>query len=188
MAPSTTPSQTVGPFFHFLVRPGEECVVPPDHPEAIRLEGRVVDGEGAPIPDAMIEIWQADTAGRYAHPDDPRHEECDPSFTGFARAGTDAEGRYRFVTIRPGAVPGPDGDGQAAHIAMSVFARGLLERVTTRVYLPNDDDVLAADAVLAQVDSDRRSTLLAVVPPDDPDRLVFDIRMQGDGETVFFDV
>ncbi|MGH9119757.1 MAG: protocatechuate 3,4-dioxygenase subunit alpha [Acidimicrobiales bacterium] len=188
MAPSTTPSQTVGPFFQFLVRPGEERIVAPDHPEAIRLEGRVTDGEGAPVPDAMIELWQADAAGRYAHPEDPRHDECDPSFTGFARAGTDAEGRYRFVTVRPGAVAAPGGGRQAPHIAMSVFARGLVDRVTTRVYLPNHDDVLAADAVLARVDEERRSTLVAIVSPHDPGRLLFDIRLQGDGETVFFDV
>ena len=193
----TTPSQTVGPFFQFLIHEGEELLVPADGPGAIRLEGRVTDGEGAPVPDAMLELWQADPEGRYAHPDDPRHADCEPGFTGFARAGTDADGVYRFVTVKPGSVPtgaaGDDdgtGDGlQAPHLAMSVFARGLLDRLVTRVYFSDDDeDRLASDPVLALVPADRRSTLIAAVDADDPTRYRFDIRLQGDGETVFFEV
>jgi protocatechuate 3,4-dioxygenase alpha subunit len=191
----TTPSQTVGPFFQFLLRDGEERLTAADQPGAIRLEGRVTDGEGAPVPDAMLELWQADAGGRYPHPDDPRHGDCEQDFTGFARAGTDAAGCYRFVTVKPGMVPGPDPDGpvQAPHLALSVFARGLLDRVVTRVYIPpaaddGDDDLLAADPVLALVDEERRPTLLAVADADDPSLFIFDIRLQGDGETVFFEI
>jgi protocatechuate 3,4-dioxygenase alpha subunit len=185
----TTPSQTVGPFFQFLLREGEERVVPTDRPGAIRLEGRVVDGEGEPVPDAMLELWQADADGRYAHPDDPRSGECDPAFTGFARAGTDADGRYTFLTVKPGAVPTPDGRGmQAPHLAMSVFARGVLERLVTRVYFEDDGQALDADPVLAAVDAERRPTLIAVAGGDEPACYRFDIRLQGEGETVFFEV
>jgi protocatechuate 3,4-dioxygenase, alpha subunit len=181
----TTPSQTVGPFFQFLIRPGEERVVAADDPRAVRLEGRVVDGAGEPVPDAMVEIWQADPEGRYPHPDDPRNGECEPSFAGFARSGTDADGRYRFVTVIPGRVVAPDGQLQAAHAVVSVFARGLLDRVVTRVYFPVDDDALAADPVLASVEPERRPTLIA---RKSADGFEFDIRLQGEDETVFFDV
>jgi protocatechuate 3,4-dioxygenase alpha subunit len=184
--PPTTPSQTVGPFFQFLLRAGEEEVVPGDDPGAIRLEGRVTDGDGAPVPDAMLELWQADAGGRYPHPDDPGHGDCDPAFTGYARAGTDADGRYHFVTVKPGAVPGPGGRQQAPHLAMSVFARGLLDRLVTRVYFA--DDLRESDPVLGLIDEDRRSTLMAVPDADDPARFRFDIRLQGDGETVFFEI
>jgi protocatechuate 3,4-dioxygenase alpha subunit len=185
----TTPSQTVGPFFQFLIRPGEERAVPPGQAGAIRLEGRLTDGEGAPVPDAMLELWQADAGGRYPHPDDPRSGECDPGFTGFARAGTDADGRFSFVTVKPGAVPAVAGHGdQAPHLAMSVFARGLLDRVVTRVYFSDDEALLSSDPVLALVDVDRRSSLIAVADVTDPSCYRFDVRLQGDGETVFFEV
>ncbi|MGH9246701.1 MAG: protocatechuate 3,4-dioxygenase subunit alpha [Acidimicrobiales bacterium] len=177
----TTPSQTIGPFFHLLVEPGRERVAPPDHPDAMRLEGRVTDGAGEPVADALLEIWHADPAGRYAHPDDPRARECDPRFTGYARAATDPNGQYRFVTVRPGPVPAPGGGAHAPHVAMSVFARGLLDRLITRVYLAPDD----TDPVLASVPDERRATLIAV---DEGDRFVFDIHLQGDRETVFFEV
>jgi protocatechuate 3,4-dioxygenase alpha subunit len=183
--PPTTPSQTIGPFFHFLVGPGDELVVPEDTPGAVRLEGRVIDGNGDPVPDALLEIWQADAAGRYPHPDDPRGDECDEEFSGFARTATDEDGRYRFVTVVPGPVPAPDGGVQAPHVALSVFARGLLNRLVTRAYLPIDGADLDADPVLAGVDDARRTTLIATA---DGDRFVFDIRLQGEGETVFFDV
>lgn len=181
----TTPSQTVGPFFQFLVRPGEEMVVPADHPDAVRLEGHVFDGDGVGVPDAMVEIWQADPNGRYPHPDDPRRAECESGFTGFARAGTDADGRYRFVIVIPGSVPAPNGGLHAPHLAMSVFARGLLDRIVTRVYFPGDDAALAADPVLASVDDDRRGTLIAARMGDG---FQFDVHLQGDRETVFIDV
>jgi protocatechuate 3,4-dioxygenase alpha subunit len=183
--PPTTPSQTIGPFFHFLFEPGVERTVPDDHPGAITIEGRVLDGHGEPVPDALLEIWQADAEGRYPHPDDPRGDECDPAFTGYARSATDKDGRYRFVTVVPGPVPAPDGGEQAPHLAVSVFARGLLNRLATRIYLPVAGADLSADPVLAGVDEDRRATLIATA---DGDRFVFDVRLQGDGETVFFDV
>jgi protocatechuate 3,4-dioxygenase alpha subunit len=181
----TTPSQTVGPFFAFLVHPGSEEVVAPGSPGAIRLEGRVLDGDGIGVPDALIEVWQADPAGRYPHPDDPRHAEVEAGFHGFARSGTDGEGRYSFVTVVPGPVPAAGGAQQAPHLAMSVFARGLLDRVITRVYFPVDGVDLATDPVFGAVDADRRETLVARA---EPDRYVFDVHLQGEGETVFFDV
>jgi protocatechuate 3,4-dioxygenase alpha subunit len=181
----TTPSQTVGPFFAFLVHTGSDEVVAGDHPGAVRLEGRIVDGDGAGVPDSLVEVWEADPAGRYPHPDDPRHAEVEPGFTGFARSGTDDDGRYRFVIVVPGPVPAPGGGWQAPHLAMSVFARGLLDRVITRVYFPIDGVDLAADPVLAAVDPDRRDTLVATAGPEG---FVFDVHLQGDGETVFFDV
>jgi protocatechuate 3,4-dioxygenase, alpha subunit len=133
----------------------------------------------------MLEIWQADEEGRFPHPDDPRHAECDPGFTGFARSATDADGRYRFVTIVPGRVPSADGALQAPHAVVSVFARGLLDRVVTRVYFPVDDAALASDPVLALVALEQRATLVA---RRGGDGFEFDIHLQGDHETVFFDV
>jgi protocatechuate 3,4-dioxygenase alpha subunit len=186
--PSTTPSQTVGPFFQFLIHAGEERAVAPNHAGAIRIEGRVTDGEGAPVPDAMLELWQADADGLYAHPDDPRPGERDPAFGGFARAGTDEDGRFGFVTIKPGVVPAPGGGDQAPHLALSVFARGLLDRLVTRVYFSDDEERLAADPVLSLVDAERRPTLIAAADAGDPSCYRFDIRLQGDGETVFFEV
>ena len=176
----TTPSQTVGPFFHFLVTPASHELVSPDHAAAVRFEGRITDGDGLPVPDAMVELWQADTAGRYPHPEDPGRGGCEPGFTGFARAATDADGRYSFITVRPGAMA-----GHAPHIAVSIFARGLLDRLATRAYIPGDDHAMAVDPVLTRVEQARRRTLIA---RDEADRLVFDIRLQGEGETVFFDV
>jgi protocatechuate 3,4-dioxygenase, alpha subunit len=183
-----TPSQTVGPFFHIgldgLI--GSE-LVPPDHPHAIRLGGVVLDGAGAPVDDALIEIWQANRAGRYAHPEDRREElPLEEGFTGFGRAATDADGRYEFVTVKPGPVPGPGGRLQAPHIAVSVMARGLLKRVVTRVYFPDEAEANEADPVLGSVsDPEARAALVA---RDEGGGLRFDIHLQGDRETVFFAV
>jgi protocatechuate 3,4-dioxygenase alpha subunit len=166
-----TPSQTVGPFFNIGL-PGR------DHSELVatgglRLEGVVYDGEGEPVVDALIEIWQADQSGRY--PDGST------SFRGFGRCETDEQGRYWFVTVKPGACDGV----QAPHINVSVFARGLLKRVPTRIYFPDEAEANEADPVLASVDPERRSTLVA---REDGEVLRFDIHLQGDDETVFFDV
>ena len=159
----------------------------PDDPGAIRIEGTVHDGGGAPLNDALVEIWQANRAGRYAHPEDTREElPLEDGFTGFGRCGTDADGRFGFVTVKPGTVPGPDGRPQAPHIDVSVLARGLLKRLVTRIYFPDEDDANAADPVLASVDPALRSTLVAV--PDGDGVLRFDIHLQGDRETVFFAV
>ncbi|MGI5128535.1 protocatechuate 3,4-dioxygenase subunit alpha [Pseudonocardia sp. CA-107938] len=175
-----TPSQTVGPFLSIgLTWPGRHLVVPEDAPGAITITGVVTDGAGAPLPDAVVETWQADPEGRFDHPDDPRGA-SGTGFTGFGRALTEPDGSYRIVTVKPGAI----GDGQAPHIDVSVLARGLLDRVVTRIYFPDEETANAADPVLAAVPEERRHTLVAVA--EGPGVLRFDVRLQGDGETVFF--
>lgn len=184
--PGLTPSQTVGPFLHLALRWEDgPFVVPEGTPGSFWLHGTVTDGAGAPCPDALVETWQADPDGRFDHPDDPRGAVASsvPGFRGFGRCDTDADGRYRILLVRPGAVPGDDGAMQAPHLDLSVFARGLLDRVVTRVYLPDEADANAADPVLQSVDPDRRGTLVARA---DDEGLRFDVRLQGDGETVFF--
>jgi protocatechuate 3,4-dioxygenase alpha subunit len=141
----------------------------------------VTDGAGEPVPDALIETWQADPAGRFDHPDDPRGVVS--GFRGFGRCPTDDSGRWGIRTLKPGPVPGPDGAPQAPHIDVSVFARGLLHRVVTRVYFADEEAANAGDAVLAGVPEARRATLLAV---PDGSGYRFDIRLQGDDETIFF--
>ena len=187
MRPLQTPSQTVGPFFKpALIRAGEESLVTPkSRGERITIEGRVLDGEAAAVGDAMIELWQANADGRYDHPDDSQEKLLDPEFHGFGRAATDERGCFRFYTIKPGSVPGPGNLLQAPHINVSIFARGLLKRLVTRIYFP-DDPLNAADAVLNTVAPERRSTLVARI--DQPGILRFDIVLQGENETVFFDV
>lgn len=183
-----TPSQTVGPFFSFALLDaiGPE-LVPPDAPGAIRIVGAVLDGAGEPVPDAMVEIWQANAAGRYAHSGDSRVElELDEGFTGFGRSGTEDGGRFAFSTVKPGVVPGVDGTPQAPHIDVSVFARGLLKRLVTRIYFPDESDANAGDPLLSSIeDPDERATLIAV---PDGDALRFDIRLQGERQTVFLAV
>lgn len=191
-----TPSQTVGPFFAFGLTPknydwneaiGNNLITPDASGERIRIEGRVLDGDGTPVVDSMLEIWQADAAGRYAHPAD-RRALPNAVFKGFGRAGTDQDGRFSFATIRPGAVPGPGGKLQAPHIAVVVFSRGMLTHVFTRIYFA-DEAANAADPILALVPPDRRPTLVAGREDRDGQATYrFDIRLQGDGETVFFDI
>jgi protocatechuate 3,4-dioxygenase alpha subunit len=183
-----TPSQTVGPFFGFaLPREGGAELVAPDAPGALRIEGRVLDGEGDPVDDALVEIWQANRAGRYAHPDDPRDDlPLEEGFTGFGRCATDAEGRFAFVTVKPGAVPGADGAPQAPHIDVSVFARGLLNRLVTRIYFPDEPEANASDPTLTAIEDPAvRATLVAAAQDG---VLRHDIRLQGDPETVFFEL
>jgi protocatechuate 3,4-dioxygenase alpha subunit len=184
-----TPSQTVGPFFHdALAWPGAEILVGPDTKgERLELIGRVLDGDGAPVPDALIEIWQANAEGRYAHPEDGQPKPLDPAFRGFGRCASDAEGRFRFATIRPGRVPGCGNALQAPHINLGLFARGLLRRLVTRLYF-EDSPANAEDPVLALVqDPVRRATLLAKRVAGDGAVYRFDIILQGNGETVFFE-
>jgi protocatechuate 3,4-dioxygenase, alpha subunit len=184
-----TPSQTVGPYFRIGTDDGfiGPELVAGDHPGALRLFGVVRDGDGAPVTDAMIEIWQANAAGRYAHPEDRREEvPLEDGFEGFGRAMTDEEGRYSLVTVKPGPVPGPDGAMQAPHIDVSVFARGLLKRLVTRVYFPDEAPANEADPVLSSVsDAEARASLVAVA---EDGGLRFDINLQGDRETTFFAV
>jgi protocatechuate 3,4-dioxygenase, alpha subunit len=194
-----TPSQTVGPFLAIgLPWPDGPCVVPEGTPGAIVISGRVLDVAGDPVPDALVETWQADQDSRFAHPDDPRATatpEASPQastagtarFGGFGRCPTDAQGRYRIVTVRPGPLPCPDGRTEAPHLDVSVFARGLLDRVVTRIYFPDEQEANAADPVLASIaDPLRRATLIAVA--ERAGQLRFDIRLRGGRETVFFDV
>jgi protocatechuate 3,4-dioxygenase alpha subunit len=187
-----TGSQTVGPFFAIGLtredRPDAlgNVLVGPDTPgERIRIQGRVLDGNGVPVPDAMLEIWQANARGRYNHPLDTRQElALDPGFTGFGRTGTDDQGRYWFDTVKPGQVPGHDRRPQAPHILVTVFARGLLNHAVTRLYF-SDESSNANDPVLARVPPERRGTLLAR-PDHDRTAYTFDIVLQGPAETVFF--
>jgi protocatechuate 3,4-dioxygenase alpha subunit len=187
-----TPSQTVGPFLAIgLPWPDGPFVVPEGTEGAITITGQVTDGAGAPVPDALVETWQADPAGRFNHAGDPRGAvpPAVPQFRGFGRSATDAGGVYRIITLKPGPLPSPDGGTEAPHLDVSVFARGLLDRVVTRIYFPDEAAANAADPVLASVgDPARVATLVARADPAAPGVLRFDIRLQGDGETVFFDV
>ena len=177
-----TPSQTIGPFFHdALLNEDRSELVPPHHPRAVRIDGTIYDGAGEPVPDAMVEIWQADEEGRYADPTDNLK-----TFSGFGRSGTDADGRYSFVTIKPGPVPGHDGSLQAPHIVVSVFARGLLKRLITRIYFPDESESNARDPVLSSIeDPEFRKTLVA---NDEGGLLRFDVHLQGDNQTAFFEL
>jgi protocatechuate 3,4-dioxygenase alpha subunit len=180
-----TPSQTVGPFFGFgLPWEAGPHVVPDGTPGAFRIEGRVTDGAGAPVDDALVETWQADPAGRFAHPDDPRGP-GDAGFRGFGRCGTDADGRFFVVTVKPGRVPCAAGL-QAPHIDVSVFARGLLQRVVTRIYFSDEAEANAGDPVLLGLpEGADPGTLVARAQPGG---YRFDVHLQGEDETVFFAV
>ena len=172
-----TPSQTIGPFFHdaLLERDLMELVAL-NQPGAVRISGVVHDGAGDPVPDAMVELWQADAAGRYGSDD----------FSGFGRSGTDADGRFSFVTVKPGPVPGPGGSFQAPHVNVLIFARGLLKQVTTRLYFQDDEEANAADPVLTLIeDPALRRTLIARYEGGESYR--FDVYLQGEGQTAFFE-
>ena len=181
MSDMVTPSQTIGPFLAIgLPWPDGPDVVPPGTPGRIMITGYVLDGAGAAVPDAMVETWQADAGGRFDHPDDPRGAVS--GFRGFGRIPTGPDGGFQIMTVRPGPLPSPDGP-EAPHINVSVFARGLLDRVVTRIYFDDVDN--SADPVLATVPADRRSTLIAATIEGG---YRFDIHLQGRDETVFFDV
>jgi protocatechuate 3,4-dioxygenase alpha subunit len=187
-----TPSQTVGPFFHLGLARAEWADLAAGNPagERIAIEGRVIDGDGAPVPDAMLEIWQANAAGRYDHPEDDRTDKAlDPHFRGFGRVATDADGHFRIVTIKPGPVPGRGNALQAPHINIALFARGLLIQLFTRIYFA-DDPANAGDPLLSSIEDPKaRGTLIAHrTDAGGPPTYRFDIVMQGDNETVFLDL
>lgn len=186
--PGLTPSQTVGPFLSIgLTWDDGSDIVPVDTPGAVQIFGRLYDGSGAPVGDGLVETWQADANGRFAHPDDPRGAAAStPSgFRGFGRSSTDADGRWTVTTIKPGPLPSLDDTIEAPHLDVSVFARGLLARVVTRIYFPDETGANGIDPVLSNIDPSRRATLVAIPVGD---MLQFDIHLQGSDETVFFDV
>jgi len=192
-----TPSQTVGPYFAYGLTPrknydwkdtfGSDLVSADASGERIRIEGQVFDGDGAPINDCMLEIWQADAQGRYASPADSRARP-NTAFQGFGRTPTDRDGRYVFDTIKPGRVPGLNDKMQAPHIVMAVFARGMLRQSYTRIYFA-DEAANSEDAILALVPAERRETLIAPKSLREGRAVyTFDVRMQGEAETVFFEI
>jgi protocatechuate 3,4-dioxygenase alpha subunit len=182
-----TPFQTLGPFFDFglVIRDGGLVVQPEAAGRHVAIEGTIRDGAGDPLPDGLIEVWQANAAGRYAHPADRGPAPLDPGCDGFGRVVTDELGRFTFTTVVPGRVPGPGGGLQAPHLAVGVLGRGLLTRLVTRLYFEGEPSN-AEDAVLSIVPAQRRPTLIATRIGDA--RYRFDIVLQGPGETVFFDV
>ena len=187
-----TPSQTVGPYFKYGLTPGTDyrwndafgnnLVTPDAVGERIRIEGQVFDGDGKPVTDSMLEIWQADGQGRFA--DQTQGALTNTAFRGFGRVGTDASGAFAFDTVKPGQVPDPDGKLQAPHILLAVFARGMTMQTYSRIYF-DGEAANATDPVLALVPADRRDTLIA---RKQGAAYRFDVHLQGDNETVFFDV
>lgn len=191
--PATT-SQTVGPFFSIGLnwQNVDTLAAPGVSGERVEISGRMLDGDGQPVPDGVIELWQANAHGKYAHPEDIQDKALEKRFTGYGRVPTDEEGRFRCTTVKPGRVPGPDGPNgektlQAPHIVVSVFARGLLRRLVTRIYFPADP-ANAADFALNLVEAPRRSTLIAKPVAGRPGVLEWNVVLQGPNETVFFDV
>lgn len=185
-----TPSQTVGPFFHIGLRLDRSlaCLAGPRvKGERVRLECVVWDGDGMPVDDALLEIWQADSEGHYHHPQDPAACLADSEFGGFGRMATGEDGACTFATIKPGRVLGPGQTWQAPHLNLSVFARGLLKRLATRVYFAGDP-AHQHDPILALVPKERRDTLMAHPDPAHPGSWRFEIHLSGERETVFFDV
>jgi len=184
----TTSSQTIGPFLHIGLNwlNTENLVGAGVTGEVITLEGRVIDGDGKPVGDAVVEIWQANAHGRYAHPDDTQDKPLESGFKGFGRSPTDDNGRFRFTTIKPGRVPASSGGLQAPHLNVTMFTRGLLKHLVTRVYFP-DDPANAEDAVLTSVPEARRATLVAAPVAGRKGALEWNVVLQGVGETVFFD-
>jgi len=185
----STPSQTIGPFFAILLPLADNALAARHTAGAIVIEGRVFDGAGECVPDAMIEVWQADAAGVYAHPEDDRYVTGKKrrAFTGFGRCFTGADGWFSFVTVKPGRIPGFDERMQAPHLSVSVFARGLLRRLATRMYFPDETTANAIDPLLSSIEDEAvRRTLIAEAIG--AFRLRFDIRLQGEGETAFLAV
>jgi protocatechuate 3,4-dioxygenase alpha subunit len=182
-----TPSQTVGPYLSLVLPwPDGPDVVAPATPGAVTISGRLTDGAGEPVPDGLIEIWQADPDGRFDHPDDPRGAHSYPGFRGFGRCPTDEDGQFAFRTLKPGALPDCGGGVEAPHLNVSVFARGLLHRVVTRIYFPDETAANAVDPAMRELSAAAAELLTATGRPDGS--LRFDIRLQGDDETPFFEI
>lgn len=179
-------SQTIGPY----LRIGLEWMVIEDLApqgvagERVKIEGRVLDADGKPVNDAAVEIWQANSHGKYASPEDSQDKPLDPRFRGYGRSLTDNDGNFRFRTIKPGRVPGPDGKLQAPHVTVTIFMRGLLKQLVTRIYFP-DEPANADDPVLNLVPAERRASLVAKKKGDG--LLEWNVILQGRNETVFFD-
>lgn len=186
-----TPSQTVGPFYAIALTRRAMNVLATESTQGQRIciEGRVFDGDGQPIPDVMVEIWQANAYGRYNHPDDKQEKPLDADFTGWGRSGTDEKCVYSFETIKPGPVPGADDTVQAPHCNVTVFGRGMLVHAYTRLYFAGDP-ANESDPVLNSIKNKARRATLIADHEDKNGKLVyhFDIRLQGERETVFFDV
>jgi protocatechuate 3,4-dioxygenase alpha subunit len=188
-----TPGQTVGPFFALGLDRPEWSDLTRNNPqgERIVIEGRVVDGDGMPVPDALLELWQANAAGRYDHvADEQTAKKLDPNFLGYGRAATDPEGRFRIKTIKPGPVPGRGNALQAPHISVAFFARGLLKQLYTRIYFA-DEPANEADPLLSGIDDETaRQSLVARRTEADGGATTyrFDIVLQGKGETAFLDI
>ena len=186
MSLKTTSSQTVGPYLHigltWLVTDNLIGAHVTGNP--ITVTGRIVDADGRPVDDALVEIWQANAHGRYDHPEDTRDLPLEAGFHGFGRVPTDAGGSFRFITVEPGRVPAADGTLQAPHINVTIFMRGMLKQLCSRIYFP-DEPANAADAVLASLPAERRDTLIARRTGDAT--LEWNVVLQGEGETVFFD-
>lgn len=183
-----TTSQTVGPYFRIGLQRlfVDNLAGPSVSGERIEIEGRVLDADGQGVPDALLELWQANAHGKYAHPEDTQEKTVEPGFRGYGRIPTAEDGSFRFTTIKPGRVPGPDGKLQAPHIVVSVFMRGLLRRLITRIYFP-DDPANAGDFALSLVGPDRRGTLVARKSGKRDGLLEWNVVLQGPQETVFFD-
>jgi protocatechuate 3,4-dioxygenase, alpha subunit len=181
-------SQTVGPFFQigFEALYQNDLTVPGLKGRLVTIRGQVFDGDDLPVPDAVIEIWQANSLGKYAHPEDRQDKPLDLGFAGFGRCPTDAEGRFGFRTVKPGPVPSSSETSQAPHINVSIFMRGLLDRLVTRIYF-FDEESNRTDEILNLIDSARRPTLLAQSIPGESDAYVWNIVLQGLDETVFLD-
>jgi protocatechuate 3,4-dioxygenase alpha subunit len=177
-----TPSQTVGPYFRigaaWLYH--ADLAGPSAEPRRT-VSGRVLDGDGKPVDDALLEIWHADQHGRYPETTSP------PGLAGFGRIATDDRGAFSFTVVKPGCVPGPEGTLQAPHLAVNVFMRGLLRHLVTRIYFPDEAEANAHDPVLGLVEPGRRATLIARADPADPSALAWDVILQGPHETVYFD-
>ena len=181
-------SQTVGPFFEIGFKDlyQTDLTVPGVSGAIITIQGRILDSDRLPVPDAVIEIWQANSFGKYAHPEDEQEKPLDPGFSGFGRCPTDAKGAFVFRTVKPGPVPSSREVLQAPHINVSIFMRGLLDRLVTRIYFFGDERN-SADEVLKLIEPVRRSTLLARPAVSEANSYVWNVILQGPDETVFLD-